>query len=102
MGRTADVDGFLDNISAQQFDEWLAEFCIQPWDSKLADLHAALLACTVRNTWGGDGHGRPAQMENYMMFAQGFHSEAEREQTDEEIVEVAKRFALATGGRVKE
>ena len=28
---TTDVDGMLQRMGREQFNEWLAEFCIEPW-----------------------------------------------------------------------
>jgi hypothetical protein len=28
---TTDVDGMLKRMTREQFNEWMAEFCIEPW-----------------------------------------------------------------------
>lgn len=72
----ADVDRFLDELTPEQFDEWLALYQLDPWGEQRADLRIANLALAVESMLAHFGRDPRLRAQDLMPYTD-FPDEAE-------------------------
>lgn len=96
MGR-ADVDRMLGELSARQFDEWIAFYSIEPWGEERADLRAGIVASTVANVnRNAKQRSKPYSPKDFMPV---YDKPPKKAQTMEEMLRVVEVMNAAFGGQ---
>lgn len=96
MGRP-DVDHLLAELSARQFDEWIAFYSIEPWGEERADLRAGIVASTVANVnRNPKQRSKPYSPKDFMPV---YDKPPKKQQTMEEMLRVVEMMNTAFGGQ---
>lgn len=62
-------------MPASEFEEWYHYYHVQPFGSKRGNMHAAIIAATIRNIYRPKG-ARPIDWKDFLFVPESEHREA--------------------------
>jgi hypothetical protein len=89
------VRELLERISSEELSEWIEFFRLEPFGQEADWLGPAIVASTVANVNRGKGK-KAFEVADFMP-----RFEPKKEQTTEEMIQMAAMFTIAAGGTVE-
>mgnify|MGYP003304213559 FL=1 len=82
-------------LEASELNEWMVFFNMEPWGAVREDYRAGIIASTLVNVNGGKKGGKPAQPTDFFDL---YTRHNNRKQTNEQQINIFKKYAEAIGG----
>ena len=84
-------------LEASELNEWMAFFNMEPWGAVREDYRAGVIAATLVNVNGGKKGGKPADATDFFKL---YTEHSSRRQTNEQQMNIFKRYAEARRGKL--